>query len=83
MENGKLAQQQGFDLALQILKSQRGYYIGTATSEGYPVSRESAEYFPDSSTAQQALTDNRCLLVKPGACSGQRPRRANRPATGL
>uniref|UniRef100_UPI00388DFDAB hypothetical protein n=1 Tax=Enterobacter cloacae TaxID=550 RepID=UPI00388DFDAB len=40
---------------LQILKSQRGYYIGTATSEGYPVSRESAEYFPDSSTAQQAF----------------------------
>lgn len=59
MENGKLAQQQGFDLELQILKSQRGYYIGTATSEGYPVSRESAEYFPDSSTAQQAFTDNR------------------------
>lgn len=59
MEKGKLAQQQGFDLELQILKSQRGYYIGTATSEGYPVSRESAEYFPDSSTAQQALTDNR------------------------
>ena len=33
MEKGKLAQQQGFDLELQILKSQRGYYIGTATSE--------------------------------------------------
>ncbi|ECP5571232.1 TPA: hypothetical protein ACWV67_004508 [Salmonella enterica subsp. enterica serovar Muenchen] len=59
MEKGKLAQQQGFDLELQILKSQRGFYIGTATNEGYPVSRESAEYFPDSSTAQQALTDNR------------------------
>ena len=57
METGKLAQQQGFDLELQILKSQKGYYIGTATSEGYPVSRESAEYFPDSSAAQQALTD--------------------------
>ncbi|UWC20635.1 hypothetical protein M5S84_25000 (plasmid) [Enterobacter hormaechei] len=47
MKFGILAQQQGFDLELQILKSQRGFYIGTATNEGYPVSRESAEYFPD------------------------------------
>ncbi|ENL4357744.1 hypothetical protein ACFFZP_005758 [Klebsiella pneumoniae] len=54
MENGKLAQQQGFDLALQILKSQRGYYIGTATSEGYPVSRESAEYFPDRGSKRES-----------------------------
>lgn len=59
MKFGILAQQQGFELELQILKSQRGFYIGTATNEGYPVSRESAEYFPDSSIAQQALTDNR------------------------
>lgn len=39
---GLIAQQNGFELELQVLKSQRGYYIGTATGEGLPVSRESA-----------------------------------------
>ena len=48
----------GRAIALELGR-QGATVIGTATSEGYPVSRESAEYFPDSSTAQQALTDNR------------------------
>ncbi len=58
MKFGILAQQQGFELELQILKSQRGFYIGTATNEGLPVSRESVEYFPDSDAAQLALIEN-------------------------
>ncbi|EOX8956961.1 hypothetical protein ACPW5J_004343 [Enterobacter hormaechei] len=55
---GLIAQQNGFELELQVLKSQRGYYIGTATGEGLPVSRESAEYFSDHNTAALALTEN-------------------------
>lgn len=41
---GILAAESGFTLPLQVLKSGRGYYIGTANHEG-PVSRESEEYF--------------------------------------
>ncbi len=38
--NGILAAAAGYTLPLEILKSGRGYYIGTQCSEG-PVSRES------------------------------------------
>ena len=43
-QNGILAAAAGYTLPLEILKSTRGYYIGTQCSEG-PVSRESEEYF--------------------------------------
>ncbi len=56
---GLIAQQNGFELELQVLKSQSGFYIGTATEEGLPVSRESVEYFSDPNTAALALTENR------------------------
>ncbi len=41
--NGILAAAAGYTLPLEILKSGRGYYIGTQCSEG-PVSRESEKY---------------------------------------
>lgn len=44
---------QEFDL--QVLQSHAGYYIGTATPDGMPVSRESAEYWRTEQEAQQAL----------------------------
>ncbi|ENY9323498.1 hypothetical protein ACF5DM_004538 [Salmonella enterica] len=55
---GLIAQQNGFELELQVLKSQRGYYIGTVSEEGCPVSRESEEYFSNHDAAAQALTEN-------------------------
>ncbi|MCU6401187.1 hypothetical protein KW811_22135 [Enterobacter quasiroggenkampii] len=56
---GLIAKQNGFELELQVLNSQSGFYIGTATEEGFPVSRESAEYFSDHDAAALALTENR------------------------
>lgn len=44
-------------LPLQVLKSGAGYYIGTSDEEG-PCSRESAEYFRNSTSAEMALSDN-------------------------
>lgn len=41
-------------LPLQLLRSNAGFYIGTADDEG-PVSRESNEYFKDELTARKAL----------------------------
>ncbi|ELQ9312179.1 hypothetical protein R3D73_005225 [Serratia marcescens] len=52
---GILAAESGFHLPLQVLKSGRGYYVGTANHEG-PVSRESEEYFSLHNDAVQALT---------------------------
>ncbi|HEI8868324.1 TPA: hypothetical protein SLG40_003886 [Serratia odorifera] len=51
---GILASESGFDLTLQVLKSGRGFYIGTANNDG-PVSRESEEYFRTHEQAAQAL----------------------------
>lgn len=51
---GILAAASGFHLPLQILRSGRGYYIGTANDAG-PVSRESEEYFRTRQAAEQAL----------------------------
>ena len=45
------------DLPLQVLKSNAGFYIGTADAEG-PVSRDSAEYWRTASQAQTALDNN-------------------------
>ncbi|GKT25130.1 hypothetical protein [Acidovorax sp. SUPP3334] len=55
VRHGLLAQEFcGKRLPLQVLRSQRGHYIGTAGDEG-PVSRESNEYFRTEELAQQAL----------------------------
>lgn len=57
---GKLAQEAGFDLPLQPLQSQRGWYIGTFSDDDNvfgPVSRESVEYFSSAELATQALQD--------------------------
>ena len=52
--NGILAAAAGYTLPLEILKSGRGYYIGTQCCEG-PVSRESEEYFKKYEQAELAL----------------------------
>ncbi|HIE1973532.1 TPA: hypothetical protein ACXKGF_001449 [Escherichia coli] len=54
---GILAAKAGYTLPLQILRSARGYYIGTQCDEG-PVSRESAEYYSDRNQAEQALENS-------------------------
>lgn len=41
-------------IELAVLKSQAGYYIGTADECG-PVSRESVEYWPKETTASAAF----------------------------
>lgn len=53
-QNGILAAAAGYTLPLEILKSTRGYYIGTQCSEGL-MSRESEEYFKKHDQAEQAL----------------------------
>jgi hypothetical protein len=58
LQLGKLAQEAGFDLPLQPLKSQRGWYIGTFSDDDNvfgPVSRESVEYYSSAESAAQAL----------------------------
>ena len=53
--HGKLALEfGGFRLPLTVLKSQRGYYLGTY-DDGGPVSRESAEYWTTEDRAEDAL----------------------------
>ena len=42
-------------LPLQVLRSNAGYYIGTADDEG-PCSRESCEYWPAQNQAEAALS---------------------------
>jgi hypothetical protein len=57
-QSGKLAKEAGFDLPLQTLHSQRGWYIGTFSDDDNvfgPVSRESVEYFSSAELAKQAL----------------------------
>lgn len=49
-----IRQRLGFNLPLQILRSARGFYIGTANDEG-PVSRESVEYWRKQEAAELAL----------------------------
>lgn len=54
---GLLAQEYcNIQLPLQVLKSNAGFYIGTADDAG-PCSRESVEYFTTQAKAQQALDD--------------------------
>ena len=51
---GLLASEAGIELRVQVLSSQRGFYIGTANEMG-PVSRESVEYYKTSQLADIAL----------------------------
>lgn len=44
----------GFKLPLQVLRSAKGFYIGTANDSG-PVSRESVEYWDTLQGAAKAL----------------------------
>lgn len=53
-QTGKLAALIGRNLPLQVLKSNAGFYIGTADEEG-PCSRESNEYWPSRDGADKAL----------------------------
>ncbi|EDW4550080.1 hypothetical protein RI864_002107 [Salmonella enterica] len=48
------AQFAGLSLPLQVLRSGKGFYIGTANEMG-PVSRESVEYFASAELAERAL----------------------------
>lgn len=50
---GMLASQAGYQLPLEVLKSNAGFYIGT--SDCGPVSRESVEYWPTHELAEKAL----------------------------
>ena len=53
---GRLAQEFcQVQLPLQVLKSSAGFYIGTQDDLAWPVSRESADYYPTHEAAQQAL----------------------------
>ena len=45
----------GEEHELHVLKSAAGYYIGTASSEAGPISRDSQEYFPTATSAALAL----------------------------
>lgn len=51
---GLFAAEAGFELQIQVLSSQCGFYIGTANEMG-PVSRESVEYYKTSQQADIAL----------------------------
>lgn len=51
---GHLAAKNGEKLPLQVLKSAKGFYIGTCNEEG-PVSRESEEYWASQDSAEKAL----------------------------
>lgn len=48
----------GFNLPLQVLRSAKGFYIGTANDDG-PVSRESVEYWDSLQAAADALKNQR------------------------
>lgn len=58
IQYGKLAAKGGEKLALQVLKSGAGYYIGTACAEMGPFSRESKEYFKSFEAASEAFENS-------------------------
>ena len=49
----------GNNYPLQVLKSHRGFYLGTVDDEGMPYSRESAEYFRSYKAADDALNSGK------------------------
>ena len=65
---GQVAYAYGASLAVEVLESTEGFYIGTR-EQGFPFSRESVEYFPTRARAEQALlrgTWTQRRLVAPG-----------------
>ena len=52
--HGKIAKQYGYYLELELVSSNRGWYIGTKI-DGTPVSRESVEYWKTKALAQKAM----------------------------
>ncbi|HFD6166063.1 TPA: hypothetical protein ACF5HI_004624 [Salmonella enterica] len=55
MKHGLIAKKYGYTLNVQVLKSARGFYIGTYDENEGPVSRESEEYFKTKDAALDAL----------------------------
>ena len=55
MAIGELAKDAGYILPLKVLKSNAGYYIGTVSEFGEPISRESLEYFSSEDEANESL----------------------------
>lgn len=55
---GQLAAAAGERLPVRVLESAAGFYIGTVTTEGFPFSRESEEYWPEKSDAETALENS-------------------------
>ena len=58
MKIGQLAKAGGVILPLQVMKSAAGYYLGTA-EDGFPYSRESAEYWRTAEEAGEALASGK------------------------
>lgn len=54
---GKIAMRYaGLQRPLEVLKSAHGFYIGTSSPGGLPLSRESAEYWDEEDRALEALS---------------------------
>lgn len=49
----------GNNYPLQVLKSHRGFYLGTVDDKGMPFSRESSEYFRSHKAAESALNSGK------------------------
>lgn len=45
----------GMNLPLQVCESAAGFYLGTKDENGFPVTRESVEYFKSNELAKTAL----------------------------
>jgi hypothetical protein len=56
---GMLAKKAGYRLLMKVCYSAAGYYIGTLDDNGFPVSRESAEYFVSNEEAEWTLINNK------------------------
>lgn len=61
MKHGELAQKCGFIREIKVMKSYCGWYIGTTMDDeldAIPLTRESEEYYPTWTEANNALKDN-------------------------
>ena len=56
---GLLAGQCGYQATIKVMQSRAGFYIGTSDEHGFPLSRESVEYFDSETSAETALAQNR------------------------
>lgn len=58
-KHGILAERSGYgQLELRVLHSSAGYYIGTLSEDGCPISRESINYYPSFDEAKKDLDNN-------------------------